>query len=660
MLALRSVRARLRAVALLGAAGILAVAVAGQAALRLARASTTALVANNTAQRYQMDSDMMHDAMRADVLEALFSAQRGDSAGVRDSRQALEEHAARFMASLYAADTLLAHTPMAQHMPALRKSVSGYAAAAAAVQGVALVNPAQSAELYQKFLVSFAEVEDGMEAFGDRIQSTSADVKTATATQFTRAMWFIWGIFAVFFVAGLWYAWRLAASIGTRLTNISAHIQALQERGMRAVSTALTSLARGEPVAVAPYTPEALHDTSGDELGVVALAVDAMAIECARSLDACDRAQNAVGYAVQEIDRLATSARAGEFDVQAQLGTIEGRYTDVLRGVEGVMSAAATPLAEARRVLEQIADRNLEARMEGDFHGEFARVQGALNSAIDSLSQTLGQVRAAAYQVDDASSQLSEGGQQLAQGASTQAASAEEIAASLSELSSLATVAAGQATEVRVSATNASRSVKRGSDAMLALQADMQRIKQSADATQRIVKTIDEIAFQTNLLALNAAVEAARAGDAGRGFAVVAEEVRALAIRSAEAAKQTAALIDEEIQNVDGGVAREQAVREQLDAARQHVEHVALVIEEIVTGTEQQARGLKEIGQGFAVMGDVTQQVAANAEESAAAAEELQGQSAHLAAAVKGFKIRDLEPGQPEAASVNARRRRAA
>jgi methyl-accepting chemotaxis protein len=298
--------------------------------------------------------------------------------------------------------------------------------------------------------------------------------------------------------------------------------------------------------------------------------------------------------------------------------------------------------------------------MEGDFHCEFARVQGALNSAIDSLSQTLGQVRAAAYQVDDASSQLSEGGQQLAQGASTQAASAEEIAASLSELSSLATVAAGQAAEVRVSATNASQSVKRGSDAMLALQADMQRIKQSADATQRIVKTIDEIAFQTNLLALNAAVEAARAGDAGRGFAVVAEEVRALAIRSAEAAKQTAALIDEEIQNVDGGVAREQAVREQLDAARQHVEHVALVIEEIVTGTEQQALGLKEIGQGFAVMGDVTQQVAANAEESAAAAEELQGQSAHLAAAVKGFKIRDLEPGQPEAASVNARRRRAA
>jgi len=636
------------------------VAVAGQVALRRARVATGDLVANGTAQRYQMDSDMMHDAMRADVLEALLSAQRGDSASVKVSRTALKEHAARFMASLNAADTLLASTPIASQIPALRRSVSAYATAAAAVQNAALGDPANSAVLYQKFLVKFAEVEDGMEAFGDRIQAMSADVETTTASQFTWAVWFIWITFAIFFVAGLWYAWRIASSVGARLANISAHIHALQERGMSSVSTALTSLARGEPVSLAPYTPEALHDTSGDELGVVAQAVDTMGIECVRSLEACDRAQSAVAYAVREIDRIATSARAGEFDIQAKVGTLEGHFAEVLLGVEGLMSATATPLAEARRVLEQVADRNLEASMEGVFHGEFGRVQGALNKAIQSLSQTLGQVRVAAIQVEDASSQLSEGSQQLAQGASTQAASAEQIAASLSELGSLAVVAAGQAAEVRVSATHASQSVKRGSDAMLALQADMLRIKQSADATQRIVRTIDEIAFQTNLLALNAAVEAARAGDAGRGFAVVAGEVRALAIRSADAAKQTAALIDDEIQNVDGGVAREQAVREQLEAARQHVEHVALIIEEIVLGTEQQARGFKEIGQGVAVMSEVTQQVAANAEESAAAAEELQGQSAYLAAAVNGFKTRDQETRQPDAVSINAWRRRAA
>jgi methyl-accepting chemotaxis protein len=188
----------------------------------------------------------------------------------------------------------------------------------------------------------------------------------------------------------------------------------------------------------------------------------------------------------------------------------------------------------------------------------------------------------------------------------------------------------------------------------------MQRIKQSADATQRIVKTIDEIAFQTNLLALNAAVEAARAGDAGRGFAVVAEEVRALAIRSADAAKQTAALIDEEIQNVDGGVLREEQVREQLQAARGHVERMAVTIDAIVQAAQQQSTGMQEIGNGVAVMSEVTQQVAANAEESAASAEELMTQAAHLAEVVKGFKTRDVESRPEDRLSLNARRRQAA
>ena len=660
MFAFRTVKARLRAVAFLGAAGIFAVALAGQGALRLAGIATADLLSNNSAQRFQMDSDMMHDAMRGDVLESLFAAQRADSAAVRASQAALGEHASRFMASLNAADTLLADTPMAAQMPALRKSVSEYAAAAAAVQEVALVDASKAPELYQRFLVQFAEVEEGMEAFGDRIQAMSTEVQAETANQFTRATWIIWSIFGVFFALGLWYAWRIASTLGHRLDIMSQRVSLLQQHGVEAVATSLSALARGEQVSVPAYRFDKLHDVSGDELGVVAIAVDRMADECARSLDACTAAQHAVGHTVQEIDRLATSARAGNFDVRADGAELQGQFAAVLEGVQGVMHAVAVPLAESRRVLEAVAERDLEVRMDGTFHGEFARMQDAVNVAVLQLASTVGQVRAAAFQVDDASKVLNEGSQQLAHGASTQAANTEEISASLAELTVMAGKAAQLASGVKLGAALASDSVGKGAEAMSALQADMQRIKHSADATQRIVRTIDEIAFQTNLLALNAAVEAARAGDAGRGFAVVAEEVRALAIRSADAAKQTAALIEEEIQNVDGGVAREQQVREQLQAAREQVQQMSASIDEIVRGTDHQSRGINEIGRSVEAMSQVTQQVAANAEESAAAAEELHGQSSQLIEVVRGFKSRDIETRQPDAVSVNARRRRAA
>ncbi len=660
MFAFNTVRARLRAVAFLGAAGILAVAVAGHLALRFAHDATTDLVQNNTAQRHQMDSDMMHDAMRGDVLESMFAAQRNDTAAVEAAKQSLREHASRFMTSLDGADSLLATTPIAADVPALRKSVSAYADAAAAVQEAALGDPAKASELYQRFLTSFAEVEDGMEKFGDKIQEHNDAVQQDTTRTFDRATLFIWSIFGVFFVLGVWYAWSIATSLGKRLDVMSEKVAELQAYGVGAVATALTALSRGETASIPPHRFTPLADTSGDEIGVVASAVDRMADECVRSLAACEGAQSAVGHTVHEIERLAASARAGEFDVTADIGRLQGRYAEVLHGVEALMQSVAVPIAEARAVLAEVADRNLEIRMEGDYRGEFLLMQESLNTALSQLSQTIGQVRVSAFQVDDASKQLNEGGQQLAHAASSQAANAEEISAALAELSVLSGKSASQATDVKTGAHEASASVQRGAEAMIALHQDMQRIKASADATQKIVRTIDEIAFQTNLLALNAAVEAARAGDAGRGFAVVAEEVRALAIRSAEAAKQTAALIEEEIQNVDGGVVREQRVREQLQAAREQVERMTVAIDEIVSVSQQQMRAIQEIGRGVENMSDITQQVAANAEESAAAAEELHGQANHLSDEVRGFRTRDAETRQPDQLSVNARRRRVA
>ena len=164
---------------------------------------------------------------------------------------------------------------------------------------------------------------------------------------------------------------------------------------------------------------------------------------------------------------------------------------------------------------------------------------------------------------------------------------------------------------------------ERGVASMGELSGAIEAIKQSSDQTAKIVKTIDEIAFQTNLLALNAAVEAARAGEAGKGFAVVAEEVRALAMRSAEAAKTTSELIEGSVEKANGGVGLGQAVVERLGEIDQQVKKVREVVAEISASGEQQAQGIAQINVAVEQMNGVTQQMAANSEESAAAAEEL-------------------------------------
>jgi hypothetical protein len=233
-----------------------------------------------------------------------------------------------------------------------------------------------------------------------------------------------------------------------------------------------------------------------------------------------------------------------------------------------------------------------------------------------------------ADQVAVAAAQLSESAQSLSQGATEQAASLEETSASMEEISSMTSSNAAGATEATDRVEEVDAQLRQFGEALGGAAASIRRIRTSSGQVSKIIKTVDEIAFQTNLLALNAAVEAARAGDAGMGFAVVADEVRNLAQRSAQAAKDTAALIEEAIDSSEAGVRSVEEITSSIGVIQTTVAGVRGLVHAVRDASQQQARGAQQVSQTVVQLEKVTQSTAASAEESAAASEELSAQAA--------------------------------
>jgi methyl-accepting chemotaxis protein len=246
------------------------------------------------------------------------------------------------------------------------------------------------------------------------------------------------------------------------------------------------------------------------------------------------------------------------------------------------------------------------------------------------LTRVIDALNAGSDQISSASGQVSQSSQSLAEGASEQASSLQETTASLERLATMTKQNSENARQADTMAGSARSEAEGSRVAMDRMGQAIGKIKDSADQTARIIKTIDEIAFQTNLLALNAAVEAARAGDAGKGFAVVAEEVRNLARRSADAAKSTASLIEESQKNAEQGVSVSKEVGDILGRVVEKVQKLAQLIADVSAASDEQARGIGHIGSAIGEMDKVTQSNAASAEESASAGEELYAQAKEL------------------------------
>jgi methyl-accepting chemotaxis protein len=426
---------------------------------------------------------------------------------------------------------------------------------------------------------------------------------------------------------------------------------------MAAITTAAARIAEGD-------IEQEMTVRSNDELGALADSFRGMMAyvrEVARGADALRRGdtsaalqprgdkdvlthsfiqlQTTIRDLAAETNTLAEYARQGALDRRGDEQRFDGAFRDLVHGMNEMMNAVNAPLTESAQALQRLAARDLSVRMEGAYKGQYAIIKDAMNQATTNLDEALADVSAAAREVASASGQIRNGSQALAASASAQAGSLEEVGSALQELASSARKNTASASDARELSGAVRDTAVRGEQHMNDLAAAMDRIKESADATARIVKTIEEISFQTNLLALNASVEAARAGSAGLGFAVVADEVRALAKRSADAAQNTAALIEESVRNAAGGVEINKKVLTDLREIRTQATRATGVIAEIADASAAQSHGVDQINASVDHMNQSVQDTAANSEEAASATVELTGQASTLEQLVRTFTL---------------------
>jgi methyl-accepting chemotaxis protein len=284
-------------------------------------------------------------------------------------------------------------------------------------------------------------------------------------------------------------------------------------------------------------------------------------------------------------------------------------------------------IADIVRVSQDLAKGDLQTSTQAHYSGDFANIKNALETALVSLNSTMHQTNSIAIQVTQGVEQIRSVAQNLASNAQEQSAAVEEVTSNLEETSSQVTANADNSAISNKLSSQMTDIALGGQKKMETMSVAMEAIARSSQEIAKIIKVIDEIAFQTNLLALNAAVEAARAGEAGKGFAVVAEEVRNLAMRSAEAAKNTSAMIEESVKNSKNGVQIADEVGKVLKQIVEKAGKTGNLIGEIAAASNEQAQGIDQVNTAVSQMDKVTQANAANAEESASASEELNAQA---------------------------------
>ncbi|MBN9986968.1 methyl-accepting chemotaxis protein [Rhizobium laguerreae] len=544
--------------------------------------------------RNHMQADMMHDALRSDALASLLASNPAAGIDVDTVKADLAEHEASFREMLDANKALAADDKTKTILASVELPLIVYIASASQIVELAGKDPTAAMKALPDFMAQFSTLEAAMEQAGDQITAASEEISNRSSDINASVDIVLEALLAsaALFAFGLYFLTR--KTVTKPILSLSDDMQRLAG-GDTAI--ACTGIGRT------------------DEIGTMASAVEVF---------------RQAAIANKQLEKDAEAAR-----LQGETERVTARKQADEDAAER-LRAATSGLAAG---LKRLASGDLAFQIDEPFAPDFENLRHDFNMSIRQLDQTLGAIAAAIAAIDEGTREIASGAGDLSKRTEQQAASLEETAAALDQITANVSNSSKRTDEARTEATDANRNAAKSSEVVSHAEEAMRRIEASSQQISSIIGVIDEIAFQTNLLALNAGVEAARAGDAGKGFAVVAQEVRELAQRSAQAAKEIKGHIQKSSVEVESGVKLVLDTSQVLKAISEQIARINQHMDAIAVSAREQSTGLAEVNTAVNSMDQVTQQNAAMVEQSTAASGHLAEEAARLRELVSRFRL---------------------